>query len=62
MPFFLLHLPPETQEEVDEADPETEEHDGFMSHIGAAIWNPALGASNGLLQGRIEGFLPPRLE
>ncbi|KIJ23848.1 hypothetical protein M422DRAFT_275500 [Sphaerobolus stellatus SS14] len=57
MPFFLLHLPPETQEEVDEADeadPETEEHDGFMSHIGAAIWNPALGASNGLLQGRIE--------
>ncbi|KIJ39073.1 hypothetical protein M422DRAFT_175664 [Sphaerobolus stellatus SS14] len=57
MSFFLLHLPPETQEEVDEAneaDPETEEHDGFMSHIGAAIWNPALGASNGLLQGRIE--------
>ena len=56
LPFFLLHLPPETQEEVDETDQGSEEgaHEGLSSHIGAAVWNPALGASNGLLQGRIE--------
>ncbi|KAK7046709.1 hypothetical protein R3P38DRAFT_2506932 [Favolaschia claudopus] len=45
VPFFLLHLPPET----DDSDTEPEADD---QRIGSAVWNPAL--SRGLLGGMME--------
>ncbi|KAF8526521.1 hypothetical protein BU17DRAFT_28875, partial [Hysterangium stoloniferum] len=49
MPLFLFHLPPEP-----EADADGSSDGGVQGGIGSAVWNPALGASYGLLRGEIE--------
>ncbi|EAU82927.1 hypothetical protein CC1G_12357 [Coprinopsis cinerea okayama7 len=55
IPFFLLHLPPEAPSSPSSQEPAS----GVTSPtkdetIGAAVWNPALAGSSGLLQGQME--------
>jgi len=50
IPLFLFHLPPESEAEMDSNSSDERGPGG----IGSAVWNPALGASYGLLRGEIE--------
>ncbi|KAL0570302.1 hypothetical protein V5O48_011666 [Marasmius crinis-equi] len=45
VPFLLVHIPPM---------PSNTKLETEMNEIGTVVWNPALGAGSGLLQGKME--------
>ena len=49
IPLFLLHLPPEPDQQ--RAAEDAYEEDGKPDLTGSAVWNPALGSEQGLLRG-----------
>ncbi|KAJ4468751.1 hypothetical protein J3R30DRAFT_3304643 [Lentinula aciculospora] len=55
VPFLLIYVPPLAGNNTSyENSAESEEYSGPISSPGSCIYNPALGASNGLFKGKME--------